>query len=48
MGGDAHPNERRAAAKVNRVRKRRGCSAERTGWEEERVNRLRTERHPGV
>ena len=41
MGGDAHPNERRVAAKANRVRKLSGCSAERTGWEGERVNRLR-------
>ena len=43
MGGDAHPNERRAAAKVNRVRKHSGCSAERTGREREKVDRLRTE-----
>ena len=36
MGGDAHPNERRAAAKANRVRKPRGRSAERKGWEGEK------------
>ena len=48
MGGGAHANERRVAAKASRVRKPRGCSAERTGWEGERVDRLRTERHPGV
>ena len=47
-GGHAHSNERRAAAKANRVRKPWACSAERTGWEGERVDRLRTERHPGV
>ena len=31
MGGDAHPDERRAAAKANRVRRPRRCRAERTG-----------------
>ena len=31
VGGGAHPNERRAVAKANRVRKPRGCSAERAG-----------------
>ena len=48
VGRDTHPNERWAAAKVNRFRKPWGCGAERTGWEGERVGRLRTERHPGV
>ena len=41
--GDAHPNERRAVAKVNRVRER-GCSVERTEWKGEIVGRLRTDR----
>ena len=45
---DAHSNERRAVAKANRVRKPRGCKAERTEWEGGRVDRLRTERCPGV
>ena len=45
-GGDAHPNEQ--PAKTNHVRKPWGRSAERTGWEGERVDRLCTERHPGV
>ena len=44
----AYPNERRAVAKVNHVVKPWGCSAERTGWEEERVGRLRIACHPGV
>ena len=35
MCGDAPPNERRAVAKANHVRKPRGRSAERTGWEGE-------------
>ena len=49
MGGDAHPNERRAVAKkANHVRKPRGRGAERTGWEEEIMDRLCTERHAGV
>ena len=48
MSGDAHSDEWRAAAKANRVRKPRGCSAEKTGWEGEIVGRLRTERHAGV
>ena len=48
VGGCAHPNERRAAAKTSRVRRPWGCSAERTGWEGERVDRLRTKQHPGV
>ena len=48
MGGDNHSNERRVAAESNRFWKPRGRSAERTGWEGERVDRLRTERHPGV
>ena len=38
-GGGDHSYERRAAAKANRGRKPSGCSAERTGWEGERVNR---------
>ena len=45
---DAHPDERRPVAKANRLRKPRGCSTERTGWEGQRVDRLRTERHQGV
>ena len=48
MGGDAHPNERRLVAKVSHARKSSGCSAERTGREEERKDRLRTERRLGV
>ena len=40
MGGDAHPNEQRVIAKAKRVQKPRGCSAEMTGWEGERVDRL--------
>ena len=48
VGGDAHPNERRTAAKAKRFRKPRGCSAERAGWEGQRVDRLNIERHPGV
>ena len=48
MGGDTHPDERRAAAKANRVWKPCGYSAQRTEWEGERVDRLRTERHPSV
>ena len=48
MDGDAHPNERRAAAEANCVWKPSGCSAEGTGWEGEIMDRLRTERHPGV
>ena len=38
----------RAAAKANHVRKPWVRSVERTGWEGESVDRLRTERHPGV
>ena len=48
VGGGAHPNKRQAAAKANRFRKPWGCSAKRTGWEGERVDRLRIERHPGI
>ena len=49
MGGDAHPDERRAAAKANRVRRPRGCRGERTGEAEgEIVDRLRTEPRPVV
>ena len=49
VGGDIHLNERRVVTKANRVRKLRGGSAERTGWEREIiVDRLHTERHPGV
>ena len=44
VGGSAHSNERRAAAKLNRVRVQ--CGED--GVEGERVDRLRTERHPGV
>ena len=43
VGGDAPPNERRAAAEANRFRKPWGCSTQRTGWEGERVDRLRPE-----
>ena len=46
VGGGAHQNERRVAAKVNRVRKSSRHNAERMGWERERVDRLLTERHP--
>ena len=48
MGGGAYPNERWMVAKSNHVGKHLWCSAEWTGWEGERVDRLRTERHPGV
>ena len=48
MGGGVYPNKRWAIAKVNHVWKREECSAERTRWEGERVDRLRTERRPGV
>ena len=37
-----------SVARAKRGWKPRECSAERTGWEGERVDRLRTERHPGV
>ena len=46
MDGGAHPNERRAVAKPNRVRKPLGSSAARTGWEGERVDRLRSKQPP--
>ena len=41
-----HPHERRTVANANRVWKPYGCSAVRTGWEGEIVDRLRTERRP--
>ena len=34
MGGDAHPNERRAAAKANRFRKLGGCRGRGRGGKE--------------
>ena len=50
MGVDAHPNERRARAKANRVREPRGCIKERAGREGERavMSRLRRQRRPRV
>ena len=42
MSGGRLPN------KANRVRKPWGCITQRTEWEGERVDRLRTEWHPGV
>ena len=44
MGGGLHSNERRAFVKVNRIR----CSGKKTGWEEQKWDRLRTEQCPGV
>ena len=47
-GGDC-PNERRAVAEANHTHSPLRCSAQRTGGEaERRVDRLHTERHPGV
>ena len=47
-GGDC-PNERWAVAKANHIHTPLRYSAQRTGWEaERRVDRLHTERHPGV
>ena len=48
VGWVTHLNERRVAVKTNHVWNSRGCKVERTGWEGKRVDRLRTERHPGV
>ena len=48
MGGDAPPNERRAVAKAIVFGNLEGRSAERTEWEGEIVDRLCTDRHPGV
>ena len=35
-------------SEANRFRESSGCSTERTGWEEQTVDRLRPKRHPGV
>ena len=50
MGGDAPPNERRAAAERSESFSEtlRVQYAEKTGWEGERVDRLHPERHSGV
>ena len=50
MGGEAPPDERRAVGCQSESCSEtlRARSAERTGWEGERVDRLCTERHPGV
>ena len=44
MGGDAHPNERRSESCLETLK----MQYKEDGWEGERVDRLRTERHPGV
>ena len=49
MGGDAHPDERRAVAKVfENLEGAVQCGDDGMGREEEWIDRLRTERRPGV
>ena len=43
MGGDAHPNERRAVTKANHVRKPLRCSTERMGWKGESIDCIQSE-----